>query len=164
MEKIEILIFLLILSPEITIGLTVFFGFLGLIFYKLVQTKASIWGEQSKIYRGLKLKNQKESFGAIRDIKILGKEKNFINIFSSNNFMENEYTKKHSFVLSLPKILSRILPFIFFISVFYNLVKLENNNELCPLMDFNVDWGINEFSSWITCGKCSERFRDRMIP
>ena len=60
----------------IFIGLTVFFGFLGLIFYKLVQTKASIWGEQSKIYRGLKLKNQKESFGAIRDIKILGKEKN----------------------------------------------------------------------------------------
>ena len=47
---------------------------LGLIFYKLVQTKASIWGEQSKIYRGLKLKNQKESFG-IRDIKILGKRK-----------------------------------------------------------------------------------------
>ena len=99
-----ILIFLLIVSPKITIVLTMFFGMLGIIFYKLVQTKASIWGEKSKIYRGLKLKNQKESFGAIKDIKILGKENKFIDIFSFNNSQENEFTKKNSFVLSLPKI------------------------------------------------------------
>ena len=99
-----ILIFLLFVSPKTTIVLTIFFGMLGIIFYKVVQTKATIWGEKSKIYRGLKLKNQKESFGAIRDIKILGKENKFIDIFSFNNSQENEFTKKHSFVLSLPKI------------------------------------------------------------
>ena len=31
---------------------------------------------------------------------------------------------------TLPKIISRILPFIFFISLFYIIVKYENNNEL----------------------------------
>ena len=130
-----ILIFLLILSPEITIGLTVFFGFLGLIFYKLVQTKASIWGEQSKIYRGLKLKNQKESFGAIRDIKILGKEKNFINIFSSNNFMENEYTKKHSFVLSLPKIWFEWLAVIAMVTlIMYLTQNLLDKSKIIPIL------------------------------
>ena len=130
-----ILIFLLILSPEITIGLTVFFGFLGLIFYKLVQTKASIWGEQSKIYRGLKLKNQKESFGAIRDIKILGKEKNFINIFSSNNFMENEYTKKHSFVLSLPKIWFEWLAVIAMVTlIMYLTQNLIDKSKIIPIL------------------------------
>tara|TARA_Y100000590_G_scaffold428949_1_gene540939 strand:- start:620 stop:1747 length:1128 start_codon:yes stop_codon:yes gene_type:complete len=41
-------------------------------------------------------------------------------------------------LLSLPKILSRILPFIFFISVFYNLVKLENNNELLVYWTYGV--------------------------
>ena len=41
-------------------------------------------------------------------------------------------------LLSLPKILSRILPFIFSISVFYNLVKLENNNELLVYWTYGV--------------------------
>ncbi len=41
-------------------------------------------------------------------------------------------------LLSLPKILSRILPFIFFISVFYNLIKLENNNELLVYWTYGV--------------------------
>ena len=33
-------------------------------------------------------------------------------------------------LLNLPKIFSRILPFIFFISLFYMIIKYENNNEL----------------------------------
>ena len=33
-------------------------------------------------------------------------------------------------VLNLPKIFSRILPFIFFVSLFYTILKYENNNEL----------------------------------
>ena len=130
-----ILIFLLILSPEITLGLTFFFGLLGLVFYKLVQTRASIWGEQSKIYRGLKLKNQKESFGAIRDIKILGKEKNFINIFSLNNHLENEYTKKHSFVLSLPKIWFEWLAVIAMVTlIMYLTQNLIDKSRIIPIL------------------------------
>ncbi len=41
-------------------------------------------------------------------------------------------------LLSLPKILSRILPFIFFVSVFYNLIKLENNNELLVYWTYGI--------------------------
>ncbi len=41
-------------------------------------------------------------------------------------------------LLSLPKILSRILPFILFISVFYSLIKLENNNELLVYWTYGV--------------------------
>ena len=33
-------------------------------------------------------------------------------------------------LLSLPKVFSKILPFIFFVSIFYILIKFENNNEL----------------------------------
>ena len=41
-------------------------------------------------------------------------------------------------LLSLPKVLSRILPFILFISVFYNLIKLENNNELLVYWTYGI--------------------------
>ena len=89
--------FLLILNPKITIVLILFFGLIGLVFYKLIHEKIANWGAKSKKHRGLKLKNLKESFGGIRDIKILGKELNFLKFFSNNNYLENEYTKKNEF-------------------------------------------------------------------
>ena len=36
--------------------------------------------------------------------------------------------------LNFPKIISRLLPFVFFISLFYTIIKYENNNEL------NIFW------------------------
>lgn len=130
-----ILIFLLILSPEITIGLTTFFGLLGVAYYKLVQAKASKWGEESKIFRGLKLKNQQESFGAIRDIKILGKEKKFIDIFSFNNFQENECSRKHSFVLNLPRIWFEWLGVVaMFILIGYLAQNISDKTKIIPIL------------------------------
>jgi ATP-binding cassette, subfamily B, bacterial PglK len=99
-----ILIFLIFLNPKITISLAIFFGLLGVIFYHFFQKKASKWGMESKKFRGLKLQNMKESFGAIKDIKILGKESYFINYFSKNNYLENDNTKKHTFTSNLPRI------------------------------------------------------------
>ena len=53
------------------------------------------------------------------------------------NFLDFVSEDGHSFkvyffytLLNLPKIFSRILPFIFFISLFYMIIKYENNNEL----------------------------------
>jgi lipopolysaccharide export system permease protein len=43
--------------------------------------------------------------------------------------------------LNFPKIIHRLLPFVFFISLFYTIIKYENNNEL------NIFWisGISKF-------------------
>ena len=53
------------------------------------------------------------------------------------NFLDFVSEDGHSFkvyfiytILNLPKIFSRILPFIFFVSLFYIILKYENNNEL----------------------------------
>ena len=58
-------------------------------------------------------------------------------VIQAVNFLDIVSEDGHSFkiyflytVLNLPKIFSRILPFIFFISLFYIIVKYENNNEL----------------------------------
>ena len=84
---IGIFTFLIFLGPKITISVTLFFCIFAVIFYKLVQSRASIWGKKEKLFRGEKLKNLKESFGAIRDIKILGKELHFFEIFQINRIL-----------------------------------------------------------------------------
>ena len=58
-------------------------------------------------------------------------------VIQAVNFLDIVSEDGHSFkvyflytFLNLPKIFSRILPFIFFISLFYIITKYENNNEL----------------------------------
>ena len=58
-------------------------------------------------------------------------------VIQAVNYLDFVSEDGHSFriyflytLLSLPKIISRVLPFMFFISVFYILVKYEEDNEL----------------------------------
>ncbi len=58
-------------------------------------------------------------------------------VIQAVNFLDFVSEDGHSFrvyfyytLLHLPKIFSRILPFIFFVSLFYIIIKYENNNEL----------------------------------
>ncbi len=58
-------------------------------------------------------------------------------IIQAVNYLDFVSEDGHSFkiylfytILNLPKIISRILPFIFFISIFYTILKYEENNEL----------------------------------
>lgn len=58
-------------------------------------------------------------------------------IIQAVNYLDFMVEDGHSFriyilysILNFPKILHRLLPFIFFISLAFNLIKYENNNEL----------------------------------
>ena len=136
---IGIFTFLIFLSPKITISVTLFFCIVAIIFYKFVQSRASIWGEKEKLYRGEKLKNLKESFGAIRDIKILGKEINFLEIFKKNNNAENQYKRKNSFVADLPKIWFELLIImVMMLMVIYLTGSVEENISIIPFLGVYV--------------------------
>ena len=58
-------------------------------------------------------------------------------VIQAVNYLDFMVEDGHSFqiyisysILNFPKILHRLLPFVFFISLIYNLIKYENNNEL----------------------------------
>ena len=118
-----ILIFLLIIYPSLTLSISLFFLVIAIVFFKIFQSKISFYGEKSRYYRGKKLKNLKEIFGGIREIKIFGQENNFLKLFNKNNFLENDLTRKNVFIIGLPKIWFEWLTiFIFSILIIY-LVK-----------------------------------------
>jgi len=67
-------------------------------------------------------------------------------IIQAVNYLDFVSEDGHSFLvyfnytlLNLPKIFSRILPFIFCLSIFYIIGKYENNNELLIFWNFGVD-------------------------
>ena len=67
-------------------------------------------------------------------------------IFRAVNFLDimiedgREYKVYFSYsLLNFPKIISRLLPFILFFSVYYILTKYENNNELIIFWNFGEE-------------------------
>ena len=69
-------------------------------------------------------------------------------IFQAVNFLDiiiedgREYVVYINYsLLNFPKILSKVMPFVLFFSIFYVLTKYENNNELIIFWNF----GVNKF-------------------
>jgi len=67
-------------------------------------------------------------------------------IIQAVNYLDFVSEDGHSFLvyfnytlLNLPKIFSRIMPFIFCLSIFYIISKYENNNELLIFWNFGVN-------------------------
>ena len=95
--------FVIIYEPLGSIGVILFLGFFGYLFFKKIQAKEKEWGKTRQTHAGLSLKYLQEGFGAIKDIKILQRSNEMIKKFTENNKIINLAEFKHSFVDSLPR-------------------------------------------------------------
>ena len=116
---IGLIIFLIYLNLLITFISILIFLFFSAIFYFFINKRAQKWGIARKESAGNKLKKLQQGFAAIRDIKILNKEKFFSDSFSYSNKIESENTYNNAFFSSLPKILFELVCILLVIIVFY---------------------------------------------
>ena len=82
-------IILIVLEPFGFIFISIFFIFLLFIINKFSKKYLYVWGKKIQEYDGVRLKYLNESFNAIKEIKILGKENyfftNYLNVLSKSN-------------------------------------------------------------------------------
>ena len=95
---------LLIYEPYGAICSTIFLGSLGIFFYKRIQKRASRWGKERQLREGFRMMHLQQGFGAVKEIKVLGRESKFINEFYNENLQAAISEKKQTFVLSLPRL------------------------------------------------------------
>lgn len=100
-----ITVFLFYFDPYVTVLAIIFLTTLGYFFHRNVQNRAKKWGEDRQLHDGFRLIKLTEGFGAIKDIKLFGKENYFINQFSKHNKNSALSEFYHSFVLSLPRLI-----------------------------------------------------------
>jgi ABC-type multidrug transport system fused ATPase/permease subunit len=106
---LSIIILLVLVNPSLALILSLALGFSYIILFSLVRKYVTRKGKERDKYNYLKFKYINETFGGIKDIKILGKERVFLNLFSgpSRKFAMND--AKSDVVNDLPKYLLETL-------------------------------------------------------
>jgi len=122
-----VLILLLYYQPFGAIFSVLIIGTVGFIFHKKIQIKASVWGKDRQIHSGYRLKHIQQGFGAIKDIKILGREDTFIDQFSTHNKKSVLAEFKQSFVLELPRLWLEWLAVLGMVLLIFVMINQEKN-------------------------------------
>ncbi|WP_010255473.1 ABC transporter ATP-binding protein [Treponema primitia] len=103
--SLAIIILLVIVNPVLALLVSLTLGSLYIIIYSIVRKYLAKKGKERTLQHSLKYKYISETFGGIKDIKILGKEKVFLKFFEgpSRKFAMNDATS--DVVNDLPKYL-----------------------------------------------------------
>ena len=98
---------------------------LSLVYYVIVKNFIGSWGKKRLYNQRKKLQFVKESFSAIKYVKILSREKYFFNRFKIQNFALFKINFNMAFVNPLPKF---VLELFLFASILFILIVLLHNN------------------------------------
>ena len=124
---IGVFVLLLLIKPLLTFSIIISLGVISFFFHKNIQIKALKWGEKRKYHEGYKMMHLQQGFGAVKEIKILGKEETFINSFSYNNKFSTLAQFKHDFVQGLPRIWFEWLTMLAMLTILFVLLKFDRN-------------------------------------
>jgi ABC-type multidrug transport system fused ATPase/permease subunit len=102
---LAIIILLIIINPLLSLIISAIIGASYFIIYSIVRKFINKIGLERSVQNTLKYKYVNETFGGIKDIKILGKERVFLNLFSgpSKKFAMNDV--KNEIIGEIPKYL-----------------------------------------------------------
>lgn len=106
-----ILILLLVVNPVIAVLSGIFLGGSYLTVYLLVRRTLTRTGKEVSLENSRRFQIASETFSAIKDIKVLGREKNFYNVFSRPVEKYNLYQSRSQMIALLPRYAMETLAF-----------------------------------------------------
>jgi len=132
---IGVICFLMAVDPLITVGATIIIGSITCGFYYLMKSRIYIWGKQRHVHEGLRIQHVQQGLGGIKDIKILGREDEFVSKFG---YHTNESAKVGQLAHTLqqyPRLFLELIG-VFIIVVFMIIVvsKGLDLNEILPML------------------------------
>ena len=156
-------VFLLLMMTDPIISLFAFFFlsiFVG-IFYLLTNKRMLKNGKIIQFIRGEQVKHINQSFGAIKEVKILNKENFLFKIFSKNvNIFENAYLGNY-FLSSLPRLFLEVIVISTLVVVTISFVYFERNiSNIIPLLSLLVIAAVRLMPSFTTISTSLAKIKD----
>ena len=98
-----IVVFLILVEPAGTISVILALGLLSILFFYSSKKQINQWGVLSQKHEAMRLQHLQQGLGGIKDVKILGREDEFLYQFQYDNNGTSNYNQKQLFFMSLPK-------------------------------------------------------------
>ena len=132
---IAILLTFLIIEPIGSLTVSILLLFFILLFNKFTHDKIISWGEMRQFYSGNINKIIFETFGGIKDLKILCRQSFFKNSYISNNLKFSEYQAKYSTLSVIPRFYLEFISVVgISVLIFVMIISGKSIDQLVPTL------------------------------
>jgi ABC-type multidrug transport system fused ATPase/permease subunit len=107
-----IFLLLVITEPVGAISVTIFFIVTGFTFYRITRNKLLVWGQNRQYHSAQNNQHLLQGLGGIKDIKLLGREDQFVSEFSFHNHKFANIMTKISTLSLIPRLYFELLSVI----------------------------------------------------
>ena len=136
---ISIAMLLFILQPIGSILVLIILSISGFLFFHFTKKKLAKWGENRQVLAGSFSKILIQSFGGVKEIMILGKEKYFINEFNLINKENAIIQTKVNTLNQIPRVYLELLAvFAISILILFMLAQNKSNDFILPTLSLFV--------------------------
>ena len=126
---------LVVTEPVGAITIILIFSLLGYIFQINSKKYLSKWGEKRHFYDGQKIKHMQQGFGGAKDLKILGREKNFLDQFLISNNSGALASRNQRILRSIPRLWLEIMVVICLAALlFLMFVNNQSIDQIIPTL------------------------------
>jgi ATP-binding cassette, subfamily B, bacterial PglK len=98
-----IFVLMVVVEPVSALLVTGVLGLASWGFYRFTKDRTKRWGEELQDHEKLRLQYLREGLGAVKDVKLLGHEKNFIDQYQVSNLGSAEIAKYYTTLTALPR-------------------------------------------------------------
>jgi ABC-type multidrug transport system fused ATPase/permease subunit len=95
---------LLVVEPLGSIGIVVVVGATCLIFQKATKSKVIRWGQQRQLHDGLRIQQVQQGLGGAKDVKLLGREQDFLDQYNLHNVKTARACVNLSILQAMPRL------------------------------------------------------------
>lgn len=109
MVLVSIVILLLLIEPLGALVVGAVLGGVALVYYQITRERISRWGVERQYHDGLRLQHLHQGLGGAKDVKLLGRESDFLTQFHSHNIKSTRVGKLQATLQSFPRLMLELL-------------------------------------------------------
>jgi ABC-type multidrug transport system fused ATPase/permease subunit len=130
-------ILLVAIEPIMALLMILIFSVAVFLFGKITKKWVNFWGRSRQFHDGQRIQHLQQGLGGVKDVKLLGREREFISQFSEHNHMSALVGVRQHFIAGLPRFwLEWLAVFCLVILVFVMLYTGRLLEEIVPTLGF----------------------------
>jgi ATP-binding cassette, subfamily B, bacterial PglK len=130
-----ILLLLFYIEPLGAISTITILGVFASTFYYFLRNKILKWGERRQHHDGMRIQHVQQGLNGFKEVRLFGREKNFVNAFQEHNLLSASASKSQDFMHDLPRLLVELLMVFGMTSLILMMISTNNSlNSIIPTL------------------------------